>query len=120
MCLVIDLSMACDTISHPPLVDSLEQLGITGKFLKLFDNYLKERQQLMKIDHILSEQGKIEYGNLQGTNLGATLFRIFINNLFCIESYGTIIEFGDDTGIFDEADSLKDLKLNIERRHNIQ
>ena len=74
----------------------LEQNGVSGSLLKLFENYLSNRKQRVAQSGSFSEHSSIESGVPQGSVLGPLLFLIYINDLERnIKS--NIIFFADDT-----------------------
>lgn len=112
-CVFIDLAKAFDTVSHPLLLQSLEEIGVRGTPLKLFRSYLKDREQMVKVNGVLSDVRMIKYGVPQGTVLGPLLFILYVNNLFNLSTRGRIISFADDTAIYFEADSWEELRRDI-------
>ena len=84
---------------HEGLVFKLEQNGISGSLLKLFKNYLKNRNQRVVLNGSLSEISSIESGVPQGSILGPLLFLIYINDLE-INIKSKIKFFADDTMLF--------------------
>ena len=84
---------------HEGLVFKLEQHGIWGSLLKLFQNYLNDRNQRVVLNGSFSEFFSIESGVPQGSILGPLLFLIYINDLEeNIKS--NITFFADDTMLF--------------------
>lgn len=114
LCLFLDLAKAFDTISHTLLLTSLEEVGIRGTALTLICSYLTNRKQCVEIDGTRSGFLKIEYGVPQGTILGPILFILYLNNLFEINSEGTVISFADDTAIFYESDTWNNLREKVQ------
>ena len=66
----IDFAKAFDTINHTILLKKLEHYGIRGIALKLFRNYLKNRQQFVQYDNCKSSNKSISCGVPQGSVLG--------------------------------------------------
>lgn len=114
LCLFLDLAKAFDTISHSLLLENLNEIGIRGTALKLIRSYLTNRKQCVEIDDTRSNFQTVEYGVPQGTILGPILFVLYLNNLFQIDTKGTIISFADDTAIFYESDTWDSLKQKVQ------
>ena len=95
----LDVSKAFDKVWHSGLIFKLEQNGVSGSLLKLFENYLSNRKQRVVLNGSFSEHSSIESGVPQGSVLGPLLFLIYINDLERnIKS--NIKFFADDTMLF--------------------
>ena len=95
----LDISKAFDKVWHKGLVFKLEQNGISGCLLNLFQNYLNNRKQRVVLNGSFSELSSVESGVPQGSILGPLLFLIYINDLETnIKS--NINFFADDTMLF--------------------
>ena len=98
----LDISKAFDKVWHDGLIFKLKQNGISGSLLKLFENYLLNRKQLVDLNGTYSDYSIIESGVPQGSVLGPLLFLIYINDLETnIKS--NIKYFADDTMLFSHS-----------------
>ena len=95
----LDISKAFDKVWHDGLIFKMRQNGISGKLLKLFQNYLSNRKQRVVLNGFSSDYSSIESGVPQGPVLGPLLFLIYINDLEKnIKS--NVNFFADDTMLF--------------------
>ena len=77
----------------------MRQNGVSGKLLKLFQNYLNNRKQRVVLTGFSADYSAVESGVPQGSVLGPLLFLIYINDLERnIKS--NIKFFADDTMLF--------------------
>ena len=76
---LLDLSVAFDTIDHKLLINRLlSKLGLSGCVLDLFRSYLKNRSQRVKLDNVLSDRTLLRYGVPQGSVFGPIMFSIYV------------------------------------------
>lgn len=115
LCIFIDLEKAFDTVNHSILLDTLESYGIRGTPLQFFNSYLSNRTQYVKINDTLSIEKTLNCGVPQGTVLGPTLFLVYINDLYNIETKGKIISYADDTVIIYKHQSWETVKRQAEK-----
>jgi len=95
----LDISKAFDKVWHEGLIFKLEQNGVSGRLLTLFESYLRNRKQRVALNGSFSQFSNIESGVPQGSILGPLLFLIYINDLEKnIKS--SIKFFADDTMLF--------------------
>ena len=72
----LDISKAFDNVWHDGLLYKLKQNGISGCLLKLFENYLHNRNQRVVLNGSYSDYYPIESGVPQGSVLGLLLFLV--------------------------------------------
>jgi len=95
----LDISKAFDKVWHEGLIFKLEQNGVSGSLLNLFQNYLSNRKQRVVLNGSFSDYTGIESGVPQGSVLGPLLFLIYINELER-DIKSNIKFFADDTMLF--------------------
>ena len=84
-CLVaIDLSKAFDCVNHHLLLNTLQSFLLDFNSFKWFASYISHHMQQVKYAGALSDAIPFIYGVAQGSNLGPTLWNIYINGLFHI------------------------------------
>ena len=76
----MDLRKAFDTIDHSILFRKLHFLGIKGKELNWFENYLSSRIQVVGVGGASSDPPHITSGVPRGSILGPLLF-VFISTI---------------------------------------
>ena len=75
---LLDLSLAFDTIDHALLLETLEtRFGISGQALSWFHSYLTDHFQTVHIDTSFSHKQKLDCGIPQGSVLGPQLFTLY-------------------------------------------
>ena len=77
----LDISKAFDKVWHEGLVFKLKQNGVSGNLLKLFESYLRDRQQRVVINGSFSNFLPIESEVPHVFVLGPLRFLVYINDL---------------------------------------
>ena len=112
--LFVDVMKAFDTVDHVTLLTRLEEAGVRGVPLQWFHSYLSGRTQRTKVSGVLSDLGDIQHGIPQGSVLSGPLFLIYVNNLCNGNFKGNLCAFADDTALFYEANSIEQLKIDMQ------
>ena len=112
----LDISKAFDKVWHDGLIFKMRQNGVSDQLLKVFQDYLKNRNHRVVLNGFQADYSTIEYGVPQGSVLGPLLFLIYINDLEKnIKSNVNL--FADDTMLFS---IVKDLVISAnELNHDL-
>ena len=110
----IDFKKAFDTVNHEILINKLEGYGFTGVAKRWLEDYLKNRNQMVKINNKPSSKLSVKVGVPQGSILGPLLFLLYINDMKEYIKHGTWQLFADDTNIFYNT---KDIEIAIIEIH---
>ena len=95
----LDISKAFDRVWHDGLIYKLKRCGVSGLFLSLIINFLKDRKQRTVLNGQCSDSGDISAGVPQGFILGPLFFLVYINDLTA-DLKCNVKLFGDDTSLF--------------------
>ena len=116
--LLLDLSIAFDTVNHSLLLSRLENsCGITGAVLQWFHSYLTGRSQFVEINDTKSSVTDLTVGVPQGSVLGPILYLLYTAPLAeIIQSHGLVYHFyADDAQFYITSDCDVDVaRLCIE------
>ena len=89
----------------------LRSIGVSEGTLAWFANYLSQRVQCIKSEHLLYQPLPVTKGVPQGLILGLTLFSIYINNIAQAVGSSLIHLYADDAVLYSAVPSL-DFVLN--------
>jgi hypothetical protein len=113
--LLIDFSKAFDVIDHHTLINKLVKLKAPNEILNWIANFLTNRKQCTKLNHVTSSLLPISRGVVQGSSLGPTLFNIMVSDLDCISRLNDLLKYADDTTLI--APECSDVSLELEFEH---
>lgn len=99
ICLFIDIRKAFDCVDHHLLLHKLRLLGLNDKTFKIFESFLVNRVQYVRINDKDSQTLQIKAGVPQGAILSPTLFNFFINDIFRLKLNGSLQLYADDAVI---------------------
>ncbi len=108
--LFLDLKKAFDSVDHKILLHKLKLAGLTEASVSWFRSYLNNRYQVTRVNGVLSEEERVEYGVSQGLILGPLLFVIYINYLPLHMNECRVHLYTDGTAISVRAVNVEDLE----------
>ena len=104
----LDISKAFDRVWHDGLVHKLKSYGISGQIFGLISPFLSNRRLRVFLDGKSSQEYPVNAGVPQGSILGPTLFRLYINDVpddvIC-----NVAIYADDTTLYSECDQASGL-----------
>lgn len=115
-CVFMDMKKAFDIVDHKLMTEVLRKYGIRGTPLTIFQSYLEERKQTVKIDETRSETANITTGVVQGSCLGPLLFSIFVNAVGSLNISGKIILYADDAVLININDQAENTAMKADFR----
>ena len=105
----VDFARAFDSVPPDKLQIKLEAYGICGDLLSLIMDFLRDRTQVTKVGHELSNPVILTSGVVQGSCLGPLLFLIYINDLPEIfNSTATPKLYADDLKLYSTLNCFND------------
>jgi hypothetical protein len=98
--LAFDLTAAFDTISSAQLLPKLEKMGVLGKQLDWFQNYLSGGWQMVEWRGSRSNTAEVNFGCRQGSILGPILFLALVADMPLHVGKDNLVCYADDTEIW--------------------
>lgn len=112
-----DLSKAYDAVSHELSLEVLKNIDIRWKAYGLFKSYLTNKPHWSIVNGSISET-LTHFRVPQGTVLGPKLSKIYINDIFSVETKAEI-SYADDTALFYQNCKWEQIKEMVENDFNI-
>ena len=121
VCLAVflDLKKAFDTVNHKVLLKKLEHVGIRGVAHRLFENYLSDRKQFVKLGNTCSNLEIVKCGVPQGSTLGPLLFLLYVNDMHKAIATGNVRLFADDTCILYSGKNINSLAKIVDKELSV-
>ena len=104
----LDFQKAFDKVPHLRLLNKIKAYGITGDVLRWIGEWLKDREQRVVINGIMSAWIYVVSGVHQGSILGPLLFLIFVNDIDK-NIVNKLLKFADDTKLCGKVSSDSDV-----------
>jgi hypothetical protein len=115
----MELKKAFDLVDIDKLIHTLNNCGIRGQALNLLEDYLSNRQQVVRINGSISSSKIFSQGVVQGSVLGSWLFLLFYNSIADLQLNGKLFLFADDSillNIHKNSESVEKTICNDMRR----
>ncbi|KAL1448412.1 hypothetical protein WDU94_012393 [Cyamophila willieti] len=93
---LLDLSLAFDTLEHSILLEKFNQVGITHPILQ---NFFLNRKQLTRLGEVKSELEDVRQGLVQGGVNSPTWFNVYTYDIQYVKRTGVLKMFADDSCI---------------------
>ena len=98
-CLFIDFSKAFDVIDHSILLCKLRDLDIPKQVYNWIISFLCDRDQVVKLNNVISKPCAINRGVVQGSGMGPTLFSVMVSDIKLLSVVNKLDKYVDDTTV---------------------
>lgn len=106
--LYFDFKKAFDTVNNDVLIAKLSVIGFAPGLLKLLSDYLRDRQQFVRLGIYESTPYHTRSGVSQGSILGPLLFLLMINDLPTVLRHSECLLYADDLKLYAKIQSVAD------------
>ncbi|XP_045455333.1 uncharacterized protein LOC123665015 [Melitaea cinxia] len=109
--LYFDFRRAFDRVNNDVLLEKLSDVGLTPGLLKFIADYLRDRQQYVRLGIYESQPYHTRSGVSQGSILGPLLFILMINDIPTVIKHAKCLLYADDLKLFMEIRTEEDCLL---------
>ena len=92
-------SKAFDSVFHLVLCDKLKSYDINPYIINWVISFLRDCQQRVVLDGVVTKFLNIKRGVPQGTDLGLILFSIMVNDIKPVSPSSLLIQYADDVTV---------------------
>ena len=104
----LDFATAFDKVNINLVIEKIKCLGIGGKIIEWITSFLKNRQQYVLVDGVLSHPSPVISGVPQGSVFGPLIFLVLIGDIDGNTISSSVRSFADDTRLIKAVSNEKD------------
>lgn len=108
--LYFDFRKAFDRVNNDTLLAKLSDIGFAPNLLRLLADYLRDRQQFVRLGLYESRPYHTRSGVSQGSILGPLLFLLMVNDLPSVLNHARSLLYADDLKLYMEIKSEDDCR----------
>ena len=107
-CIFVDFSKAFETINHSILVEKLKMYGFDQRSLKLMENYITTRTQVIMVNGHVSTPKIVTCGTAQGSILGPLIYILYVNDVL------NLLDHENDMFLYADDMLIMSHRVNVE------